>query len=64
VRSASVNGSPGLLILGLCDGDTEAWDPTLQTILAWRSGEVHYALATTGTAATAYDLQRMAESMN
>jgi hypothetical protein len=64
VKSTTVNGQPGVLILGLCSVDGEAWDATLQTILAWEAGEIHYALATTGTTATAYDLQRMAESMN
>jgi hypothetical protein len=64
VKSTTVNGQPGVLILGLCSTGDEAWDPTLQTILAWQAGEVHYALASTGTMATAYDLRRMAESMN
>jgi hypothetical protein len=64
VKGTNVNGQPGVLILALCSTGDEEWDPTLQTILAWQAGEVHYALASTGTLATATDLQRMAESMN
>lgn len=63
VTPVSVNGQPGLLMLGLSREDPEGWDPTLQTILAWQAGEVHYALAATGASATAYDLLRMAESL-
>jgi len=64
VKTTAVNGQPGVPILGLCSTGDEGWDPALQTILAWQAGEVHYALASTGTMATASDLKRMAESMN
>jgi hypothetical protein len=64
VHNVDIDGHEGQIILGLHNSAAGEWDPTLQTLLTWREGELYYSLATAGLTTTAKDLQRMAESMS